>query len=211
MKSKTIAIIIILLVLTSCTSGKMISQYKSPETDFFQANKVLVVGIHADVERRAAYEKTMVEALEKKNITAVKSVDFFEKSFTENKKSISQLNEIENQLLGAGFDAVLFSKITGNESRVTLVDAYRNFTKNNSSFEDYYHSNQHVYTKEEKLNYQVYTTETSVYCICPTKERELIWTGVIEVVNGAKVKNNIQSYIKILFNNLQQNNVLIVE
>lgn len=41
----------------------------------------------------------MKESLEKEAVIAVKSIDFFEKSFTDNKKSLLQLNEIENIFL----------------------------------------------------------------------------------------------------------------
>tara|TARA_R110002124_G_scaffold87407_1_gene225021 strand:+ start:44368 stop:44898 length:531 start_codon:yes stop_codon:yes gene_type:complete len=175
------------------------------------ANKVLVVGITGDKEIRRNFEKRMTEELEKKDVIAVKSIDFFEKSFTENKKSIDQLNKIESQLLDAGFDAILFSKVTGQESRMTVVDSYRSFAKSYQNFEDYYYGNQHLYFKEQEERYQVYTTETSLFCICPGKERELLWTGEIEVVDAEKLNKNVNAYIKILINTLKDNNILIFE
>jgi len=204
-------IIIFSFLLFGCGSTKLTQQYKNPDTNYFQANKVLIVGISADKDLRRTYEKEVVESLEKEDVIGVKSIDFFEKSFTNNKQSLQQLNEIENRLLEAGFDAVLFTKITGKESRVTVVDAYRNFAKDYQSFEEYYYTHQDLYFKEQKERHQVYTTETSLYCICPGKERELLWRGEIEVVDADKVNRNINSYINILFNTLKENTLLLLD
>ncbi len=210
MKSQLILMVLMFFIL-GCSSTKLVQQYKNPETVNFEAAKVLVVGISGDKDLRRTYEKQMVEELDKRDVNAVKSIDFFETSFTDNKKSIAELNKIEGQLLDAGFDAILFTKITATESRVTLVDAYRNFAKSYQTFEDYYYGNQHLYFKEQKERYQVYTTETSLYCICPGKERELLWRGEIEVVDANKVNRNISSYTAVLFKNLKENKILLLE
>ncbi|HBR55130.1 MAG TPA: hypothetical protein DEA82_13480 [Flavobacteriaceae bacterium] len=202
--------VLILWVVSGCSSTKLVQQYKNPDTVNFEANKVLVVGISADAELRRTYEKKMTEVLDKHGVIAVKSIDFFETSFTDNKKSLAQLDNIEQRLLNAGFDAILFTKVTGSESRVTVVDAYRNFSRNYPTYEDYFYGNIHEYQKQEKERYQVYTTETSLYCICPGKERELLWRGEIEVVDADKVNRNINAYTKILFNSLRENKLLLL-
>lgn len=194
-----------------CSSTKLTQQYKNPDTDNFQANKVLVVGITADKDLRRTYEKTVMEALENKEVIAVKSIDFFENSFTNNKKSVAQLSSIETQLMDAGFDAVLFTKIIGKESKMSVVVSYRNFAKNYQTFESYYYGNQHLYFKQEQERYQVYTTETSLYCLCPGKERELIWRGEIEVVDANRVNQNINGYINKLFKTLKENSLLLID
>jgi ribosomal protein S17E len=204
------AVILLFCILTGCSAAKLTQQYKNPETDNFQANKILIVGISADKDLRRLFEKKMVESLEIEDVIAVKSIDFFEKSFIDNKQSLEQLSNIENKLLEAGFDAILFTKITGQESRVNLVESYRNFAKYYQSFEDYYYGNQHLYFKEKQERYQVYTTETSLYCICLGKGRELLWRGEIEVVDASKLNQNINSYITVLFKNLKLNNVLLL-
>jgi len=197
-------------MLSSCGSTKLIQQYKNPDTINFEANKVLVIGISDDTELRRTYEKMMTEQLDKRGVIAVKSIDFFESSFNNDKKSLEELNQIEGRLLDAGFDAILFTKITNQESRVTILDSYRKFAKDFQTFEDYYYGNQHIYFREQQDRYQVYTTETSLYCICPGKERELLWRGEIEVVDADKVNRNINSYMQILFNTLEENKLLLL-
>lgn len=208
---KTINFYIVLLVLTtSCSSSKLVQEWKSPDAYNFEANKVLVIGISADTELRRTFESKVTQALEKKDVIAVKSVDFFEKSFTDQQQSEAQLDEIENNLLEAGFDTILFAKITGQESRVSLGQSYRNFIGNSDSFKEYYYTYQHIYSHDREEQYQVYHTETSVYCICPGKERDLLWQGEIEIVDAERVEKNINDYIKILLNALEERQLLIV-
>ncbi len=201
-------LLVFILVTFSCSTSQLVQQYTNPETPNFQANKVLVVAIASDAEIRRTFEKKAIEALDNKGVVAVKSIDFFEKSFTDNKKSIDQLDLIETQLLDAGFDAILVTKVIGQESKVSLVQSYRNFSKTYESFQDYYYNNQHIYVKEQTQNYMVYNTETSLFCICPGKERELIWSGNIDMTSTENIHKNINDYIKTLFKALGENHIL---
>lgn len=202
---------LITFLITGCSSAKLTQEYKGPDSLYFQANKVLVVGISPRKEIRRAYEKKMVESLEKKGIIAVKSIDFFETSFTDNKKSLEQLSTVELQLLDAGFDAILLSKVMGKESRISNFDSFRNLSREYSAFKDYYYDNQKFYFEEIKESYQVYVTETSLFCICPGKERELIWQGDIEIVDTYAIDGMVKRYTKSLFKALTSNNILILK
>ncbi len=166
-------LLLAITTLLSCSSSKIIQQYKNPDTPSFEANKVLVIGVSSDVQLRTMFEKKVVNALEKENVRAVKSMDFFESSFINNKQSMEELNHIENKLLEAGFDAILFAKVTGSESKVAIVKSYYDLAREFKTFEDYYYRNQYLYFKGDEESYMVHTTETSLYCICPGKDREL--------------------------------------
>jgi 2-phosphoglycerate kinase len=77
----------------------MIQQYKNPVVLSFKANKVLVIVVSSDKELRAIFEKRVVNALEKENVNAVKSIDFFEAEFRSNKQSMEQLNKREIKIV----------------------------------------------------------------------------------------------------------------
>jgi len=208
---KLFIIVFVLSISMGCSSTKLIQEYKSPDTGIFEANKVLVVGISSDTEIRRSFEKKMVESLEKEKVIGVKSIDFFEQSFTDNKQSLSELSKIESQLLDAGFDAILLSTVIGKESRVNTLDALRNIAMDNRSFKDYYYENQEVYFNDTEQRYEVYITETSLFCICPGKVRELIWQGTIEVLDTESIDAMLKRYTKELFKNLETSEVLILD
>ncbi|MAN60121.1 MAG: hypothetical protein CMC08_09835 [Flavobacteriaceae bacterium] len=192
-----------------CSSSKLVNEWRNPETPAFMAGKILIVGISPDIEMRRTFETHLANELEKHDMIAVRSVDFFESSFTTSTKSEAQLSLIENQLVEAGFDAVLFSKVVGSESKVTLVKAFRNMEKTFASFRDYYYENQDVYQREME-SYQVYNTETLLYCICPHRDRELLWRGEIDVVAPSKTRKSIADYVRTLLTAFEEQQLLVI-
>jgi len=193
--------------LIGCRSATLIHDYKNQDIKSFQASRLLVVGISADKEVRQLYETTLVESLKKEGVNALKSITFFENSFTDQKQSLQQLNAIEKKLLRARVDAVLFTKITNRKDRVTLVNAYQNFAQSYQTFKNYYYNNESAYL--ENKHEQVYTIETSLFCICPGQERELIWRGEMEVIESKRLSRNIHRYKSLLFKTLKQKKLVL--
>lgn len=208
---KIILLIVIAASLSGCRSTKIVSQWKSPETPVFEANKVLVVGLTDDVENRRAFEGTLQMRLEDQGVIAVRSVDFFESAFTDNKQSEEDLDAVEQRLLEAGFDAILFSKILGVEQKVTLVQSFRDMDQTFDGFkQDYFESQSYYEKRSERQEYQLYHTQTNLYCICPDKERELLWSGQIDVVDG-NFRRNINDYVRLLISELEAAQLLVVQ
>lgn len=204
-------LLVFTVLLSSCSSSRLVDQYINTESPNFQANKVLVVGLTPDGGLQRQFEYSLVNALEAENVLAVKSVDYFEEPVNEIDQSEENLANLKKQLMDAGFDAVLFSKVTGQESKVTAVQSYRNLTKSFESFNDYYNENRPVTDSQQTEDYPVYNTETSLYCLCPLKERDLIWRGKIDIVDPPGAATTIRDYVKTLVQTLKKNNLLIVK
>jgi hypothetical protein len=208
---KLLATAVFSVLLLGCSSSRLVDEYINTEAPNFQANKVLVVGLTPDEGLQRQFEYSLQQALEAEDVVAIKSVDYFESSFNENNQSEENLGNIEKELLNAGFDAVLFSKVTGQESKVTIGQSYRNLTKSFESFSDYYNENKPIYGNSQTEDYPVYNTETSLYCLCPGKEQDLIWRGKIDIVDPPKSASTIRDYVKTLVKTLKKNNLLIVK
>tara|TARA_R110000851_G_scaffold190370_1_gene340920 strand:- start:238785 stop:239417 length:633 start_codon:yes stop_codon:yes gene_type:complete len=207
---KLLVITIFVTLLSGCSSSRLVDEYINTEAPNFQANKVLVVGLTPDAVLQRQFEYSLSQALEAEGVITVKSVEYFESTFSENNQTEENLKSIENELLNAGFDAVLFSKVTGQESKVTIGQSYRNLAKSFESFSDYYNENRTVYGNEQIEDYPVYNTETSLYCLCPGKERDLIWRGKIDIVNPPGAASTIRDYVKTIVQTLKRNNLLIL-
>ncbi|MCW5519810.1 hypothetical protein J1N09_08160 [Aureitalea sp. L0-47] len=207
---KTMLLLIALVALWSCSSTRIIEEWESPDTPVYEANKVLVIGMTADTELRRTFEDKLSSGLEKEKIIAVRSIDFFEGSFTDSNKTDDELSTIEGRLLDAGFDAVMISRITGTEEKVTTVQAVRGFVNDFQNFKDYYRTNQNLYRRNNTQSYKVYHTETTVFCICPGKERELLWRGRIDIVDPYNRERNVNEYVRTLLNNLKEKELVIV-
>ncbi len=211
-KLNTYIILIVAGLLTSCSSSELVEVWKNPDIDTFEANKVLVIGMTADTDGRKVFEKKLTQTLKNNGVTSEKSLDFFEKSFTQSPKTEEELLAMEGKLLEAGFDAILLSKVLAVEDKVTVVQAYRNLDKDFKSFKDDYYQNQDIYYEDGYYSaYEIYHAETSLYCICPDKERELIWKGSIDITEPENVKKAVGDYIKVLIWALKGQKLLIIE
>ncbi|MEL6810305.1 MAG: hypothetical protein AAFP76_03100 [Bacteroidota bacterium] len=205
-------LLLLLFIGSSCSSSKLVRDWKSPDAVNFEANKVLVIGLAQDEALRRQFEEQLTTKLEANDVIAVRSIDFFEHVFSDERKTEEELNAIEKQLLEAGFDAILFSKIIGSEDKVSLMQAIRNFDNSFNNFrEDYYQSQDVINFEDDYQAYTLYHAETALYCICPEKERELLWKGNIDVVEAQNRKRSIRDYVKTLIATLDDRQLLIVD
>jgi hypothetical protein len=53
------------------------------------------------------------------------------------------------------------------------------------------------YNPEYYEEYTIYHAETSMYCICPTKDRELIWKGYIDITDPRDIEKTIKDYVRL--------------
>lgn len=209
---KTIALLgLLILIISGCSSTKLIDQWENPDFPVYKANKVLIVGMTADSEQRRLFEDKLVHALERNKVLALRSIDFFESSFTDSDRSEADLDAIEDQLILYGFDAVLVSKITGYEEKVSLVHAYREYSQNLNNFRDYYFTNQYIYQEPADTSYKIYHSETVAFCLCEGEERELLWRGHIDIIDPTSAEGNITDYIRTLINALKANKAIITD
>ena len=205
------SVLILFIMITSCFSSKLVEEYKNPKLLSFDVHKVLVIFLTSDKELKAFFEKTVVRELKKENTNAVKSIGFFESEFISNIQSIEELDKIKKQLLKADFDAILFAKITGKESRINLLDTYRNVSNSYKILEANYYGNQDLYFKNQQEPYEVYITETKLFYISSEKKHSLLWRGKIEVVDKGNLNANMHHYLTVLKKCLRENKLLIYE
>lgn len=206
---KNILFLLVLVILfPSCSSSRLVDEYINKESPNFQAQKVLVVGLTPDGGLQRQFEYSLVKALKDENIIAVKSVDYFESNVNDIDQSEENLENLKMQLLNESFDAVLLSKIVGQENKVTMAQSYRNLTRSFQSFNDYYNENRVVYENDQVEDYPVYNTETSLFCLCPGRNNDLIWRGKIDIVNPPTAATSIRDYVNTLLQALKKNNLL---
>ncbi len=207
MKTKLIALFI--LMLSGCSSAKLVSTWKNPDIVLFDAYKVLVVGMAQDENVRIEFETRVKNRLDQKGIDAMRSIDLFDVKFTSSKMSEQELSTVEQQLLDKGFDAILFTKVIGTENKRTFRERLRNIGDMYTNFSNDYLDHQNIYYDAEYYKtFKIYRAETSLYCICVDKERELIWRGNIDVPEPVDMNKTIDSYIKLIENKMQEQEVL---
>ncbi|AKA35941.1 hypothetical protein [Flagellimonas lutaonensis] len=206
---KIISFIAMALLFAGCSSTSLVSNWKNPDIVIFDANKVLLVGMTADTEAREVFESELKKEFDRRGVESFRSIDLFDVEFTETRQSEEQLNEVEQQLLDKDFDAILFTKIVGSENRKmfkknmgSLGDRYGNFS------DDYLDHQDIFYETGYYDNFTVYHAETSLYCICVGKERELIWRGAIDITDPQNIKKTIKDYVRLVILALQEQDII---
>ncbi|PKV66022.1 hypothetical protein ATE90_2479 [Polaribacter sp. Hel1_33_96] len=196
-------------LLTSCSSIELIEMWKNPKIDSLSVSKVLIVGMTSNMEARKQFEEKLKKEFESRDIEAVMSLDLFEPTFTAEKKSKQELRIVEQILATSYFDAILFTKIKGIENKIVYSETFKQKDYLDIKFKDDYYLNQEIfYNPEYYRKFNIYHAETSLYCICPIKERELIWKGYIDIVHPISIQETVNDYINLLVFVLEEENLL---
>ena len=196
---KKLSICLLIVFFSSCSSVQLVNNYKNPDIVIFDAYKVLIVGLSQNEEARIAFESRMKKEFDKRGIDNMRSIDLFDVEFTAAEKSEEELDEFEQQLLDKDFDAILFTKVIGSEDRQTLRKRLSKFDKFYDLFKDDYLDHQGaIYEDDYYETFKVINAETSLYCICVGKERQLIWTGNIEITDPKNMNKAIDDYVKLV-------------
>lgn len=192
-----------------CSTTRLVGTWKNPDIVLFDAYQVLVVGMVQDDNARMEFETRFADALKEQGVDAVRSIDLFDVEFTSSKRSEKELEEVEQQLLDKGFDAILFTKVLGTENRRTFKEHLNNIDKMFVRFSNDYLEHQDIYYDPEYYDsFNIYHAETSLYCICVGKEINLIWQGEVDVAEPANINKAIDSYIKVITKSMGEQDVI---
>lgn len=200
------------LLFLSCGSLKVESRYKNPETVLFHADKVLVVGMVSDYNTRLRFETRLKDAFAIRGVEAMRSVDLFDVDFTASQRNEAELDKVERQLLDKDFDAILFSKRINSETRNQLSGQLAEMGRTYERFQEDYIIHQGIYYDEDfDSSAGRYSAETSLYCICDGKQRELIWRSDVRLPKRKNSDRVFDSYADWLIRSLEDEQLIIGE
>jgi hypothetical protein len=203
-------ILAVLMMLASCATIKVESSHKNPEVVLFHANRVLVVGMTPDIKAREQFETKLQEEFSKRGVEAVRSIDLFDVAFTTSERTEAELDRVEQQLLDKDFDAILFTKLVDVETRRSLGRHISDMGKTYDRFREDYLIHQGIYYNLDGTTpKEDYYAETSLYCICVGKERELIWRSEVRIQRTGNPDRVVRKYVKLLVSSLENQHLII--
>lgn len=202
-------VLVLTLILMGCSSTSLVTNWKNPDIVIFDANKVLIVGMTSNEEARIKFETKLQTEFSKRDVDSFMSFDLFDVAFTSSEKSEEELSEVEQQLLDKGFDAILFTKVIGSESRKTFKKSMSDIDDMFTNFSDDYLEHQNIYYETGYYDqYTIYQAETSLYCICEGKDRELIWRGTIDITDPININKTVDDYVKLIVFALKEQDII---
>lgn len=192
-------IIVLSLMLMGCSSISLVENWKNPDIVIFNANKVLIVGMAQNDDTRENFESKLQKEFTNRDVEAWRSVDIFDLSLTDSRKTDKEFDDVEQSLLDKDFDAILLTKIIGSENRESFVKSISRWDDHQSRFNDDYLEHQGIYYDDNYYEkYTIYHAETTLYCICEGKERAMIWRGIIEITEPDNINKAINDYVKMI-------------
>lgn len=195
---KTISIILLFLILNSCSSAQLVESWKNPDIDSYEPVKVLIVGLTSEINARKKFEKQLKKEFESRGVEAAMSLDVLSDNLLTERMTESDLNALETQLILDEFDTILLTKIIGVDDRIAYRKDYGGYDETRRRFTEEYLMHQDIfYNPEYYKEYTIYHAETSMYCICPTKDRELIWKGYIDITDPTNIEQTVKDYVKL--------------
>ena len=206
---KTLYYILAILVLSSCSSTRMIDTWVSQEYTNYQTQKVLIIGITDNLTARKIFEEQLKSELNKRGIHAVESFDVFDPTFTSLKQKETDIQNEVKRLHNEGFDAILISAVKGVDEKATysgdtfVRDYYwRRFGR-------YYFLYQDIYLVEGYYNeYKVYHIEASLYNLNEDSNKSLVWVASYDIVDPKKITSTVTNYATAIIKSLEKEQII---
>lgn len=206
---KTIIVLLVFLCTNSCADIQLIKEWRNPEVAVYFPQKILVTGITSNLKVQKKFEKQLKTSLEKRGIETISGLDFFEPLEIPKSMTKKELLCLENKLIEDGFDTILLTKVVGIEDVMKYNDEFYENEKLYQKFQDDYLRNQRIFNSNDYSNsYSIYHIETTLYCICKTKDRELIWKGSIEVIEPESLSGAVKDFVKLMITALDERNLI---
>lgn len=198
-KLKYIKFIATILLLSSCTSTKIVESWQEPnkQINVDKLKKVLVVAMFKDETSNRKAEDQMVKFLKNKGIP---SYHYLNKNFDKTKVEV-----IQNKIKKDGFDgAITMRLIDVSIETIYQRNGTNNFPNNFRDFSNYYYDNAISYYNSDNSYYnpdnyitnKVYTIETNIYSII---ENKIIWSGLTETTDPKGVNKMTEDITHIVY------------
>lgn len=199
---------LVFLILLSC-STELVGSWKNPEISNYHPSKVLIIGMTTNTVARQQFENQLKKKFKSRGSDAVTSLEFFDLSMLNEMFTEKRMEELEKDLISEGFDTVLFTKVIGVDNKIRYKENYDGFDETYKKFKEEYLMYQDIYYNPEYYeDYDLYHTETSMYCICPSEDRQLIWKGYIDIADPQNVDEIVNDYVELVIFTLEANHLI---
>lgn len=201
---KNIILLLSILVLSGCSSIRVVDSWKNEEVLFFKPQKLLIVGVTSNLTARKIFEGSLKEEFQKRNIHAFESSEIMDVSFTDSEKTEEEINTMIQSLSGKGFDAIIITAVKGVDDKRNYSRGYYTINNRWRRFGRYYYHYQNIYYNPDYYNeYKIYHIETSIYNINEKDDKSLIWVGALDLVDPQNISKTVETYVTAIIKRLE--------
>jgi hypothetical protein len=204
------SLFVIVFLLFSCSSTKILDSWKNTDYTTYHPKKVLILGITKNLTARKLFEQQLKAELNSRGITAIESYDVFETTFTNSKQSEEDIQIEVEKLSDQGFDAILISAVKGVDERISYSSTAYRTDYYWRRFGHYYYLYQDVYFDPGYYTkYNVYNVEVSLYDLKQKDDKTLIWVGSYGIYDPQTIDNTVKDYVEAIIKSLENEGVIM--
>ncbi len=206
---KKISFLLVIFIVSSCGSTRLVDSWKNPEFNAFTPKNVMIIGVTQNTTARMLYEEHIKNELNARGIQASQSGLIFENSFKDAKQTEENIEEQVDRLLELGYDTVIISAVKGIDERVSYRDGMPHNYFYLRRFGRHYFLYQDIYFDPGYYNkYKIYHIETTMYNIKPNTDKQLVWVGSYDLVDPLDIKRSVDRYVRVITQSLEAENLI---
>lgn len=190
---------IVLSLFAGCASTQIVNEWREPDYIAPPFKKVVVLGISKEAALRRSFEDEFVAQLRANSIQAVPSYQILPE---EGQVPESRLLKAVKQ---SGADAAIMTRLVRVERRTQVTPGYYNPYPAHGFYHWYSSGWTGFYEPSRVYNYDVYTSETSLYDL---NRDQLVWAGTVQTTDPGDIPKEIKSYINTIMEALKKEGLL---
>ena len=199
----------IILVLSNCSSARMVDSWRSQEYNNYKPKKVLIVGVTENLTARKKFESQLKTELKIRGIDAVESYDVFAPTFTSLKQTEEAIKKEVEKISNNGFDSVLISAVKGVDEKTTYTGDWYITDYYWRRFGRYYYLYQDVYFDRGYYNkYKIYNIESSLFNLKENNDKSLVWVASYNIVDPSSINTTVNDYVKAITKSLEKEGII---
>lgn len=201
--------ILLVLIVTSCASTRLIKSWKNPDYQNFKPKNVLIIGVTPNIDARSAFELELKNELNARKISALQSTKVFKTSFQDSKQTELEIEKQVDLLLSKGYDAILVSLVKGLDNEESYASESAKTDYHMRRFAPYYFFYQEAYFNQDYYNrYIVFHIETSLYSLKSSSKKSLVWAANYDIVDPNDIAKTINNYVKAVIKSLEKEKLI---
>jgi hypothetical protein len=189
-----------LVGLAGCASTRIVNQWQNPEYTAHTFKRIMVVGVTKDTSIRRTFEDEFVLQLKTAGTDAVQSYTVLpEDGPAEEGRLVRAVEE-------AGADAVITARLVKAEQKIQVTPGYYGPGPYVGFYGWYSYAWMGMYDPPQVYQYDVYTSETSLYDM---PGRKVVWSGTAQTTApGSNIRKEIAQYAKLMIKAMKDGKVL---
>lgn len=198
-----------IVMLSSCSSARMIDVWVNKEYTNPQFKKVLIVGLTDNLVARKMFEEQLKAEFITRGIVAEESYNIFENKFTSSSQTEADIEKEVNRISNKGFDVILVSAVKGIDEKISYSG--NNYRRDYywRQFGRYYYLYQDIYFIEGYYTkYKVYHVEASLYNLKEDNDKSLIWVASYDIVDPKKISSTVANYVNAIMKSLEKEGII---